>query len=171
MSNAMLEAMAKMSGQGQTEETVREEIKLVLKPSLTLFGVGYFTEKPSPKGSGTIPACLYGILEGGGMVRLQGDDAVLWRDGLREAMVEQGFKDAVLEYEGKIVEPRLKGASWTFEIEERYVGRDVRHKIWDEGEAFEIHGGMLAGPTTIKVREHKPPRKATYTEIKLGYDE
>ena len=169
MSTEMLRAMAELAG--TTVPTQAVEVKpLVLTDVLTLHALGFYTEKPSPDGNGIMPTCLYGILDGGGMVRLQGQDAILWYEGLKEALAEARFAVPVLEYEGKILEPKLKGATWAFEVEKAYVGKEVKHKTWSTGDAYEIHGGMLAGPTKITIREHKPPKRATYRVIELGYE-
>lgn len=168
---SMLNALKEMQAQSQNTTPV-EARTLVLGETLSLQSVGYYAEKPSPKGNGIIPATFYGKLLDGGMVRLQNEAATLWYEGLKEAMVELGFKDGVLKYEGEITDARFKGATWIFDVEPGYVGKEAKYKSWgDDSEAFEVHGGMLAGPVTIRIREHKPPKRATYTDIKLGYDE
>lgn len=168
---SMLNALKEMQAQSQSTTPV-EARSLILGETLTLQSVGFYAEKPSPRGNGIIPATFYGKLIEGGMVRLQNEAAYAWYNGLKEAMVELGFKDGVLKYEGEITDTLLKGATWSFEVEPGYVGKEAKYKSWgDDSEAFEIHGGMLAGPVTIRLRTHQPPKRATYQDIKLGYDE
>jgi hypothetical protein len=169
MSSDLLSTLANLSqSQSSFEATVEA---LVLGTTLTVTSLGYYSETPSEKGSGIVPAKLYGKMPDGRLVRLQNEDADLWAEGLKEAMVELGFKDGVLWREGELVESRFKGASWIFEIEPEYVGKTVKHHIWDDGDAYELHGGMLAGPVTVRIRTHKPPKRAVYEEIHLGRDD
>jgi hypothetical protein len=163
-----LAALASLSKEAQASQVAPGYI---LGEHLVVSNLGYWSEMPSKKGSGIVPSKFYGTIEGAGMARLQNEDADLWYAGLKEAMVELGYKDAVLWLEGEMVETRLKGAIWSFEVEAAFVGKEVEHVTWDDGDAFKLHGGMLAGPVNIRVREHKPPRKATHKVIKLGVDE
>lgn len=170
--NALLEALAQMKGETSPETTTVPAAveQLILGETLTVSSLGYYPEAPSKKGNGLVPAKLYGILPNGELVRLQNEDADVWAEGLKEAMEAEGFKDGVLWRDGAMVESRFKGATWTFEIEPDYVGKAVKHKVWDDGEAYELHGGMLAGPVTIRIRTHKPPKRAEYVEIRLGHE-
>ena len=172
--NAMLQAMAQLSKDNAGTQEV-EVPTLVLGEWLTVHSVGFFHERPAEDGDGVSPDKFYGILgepgKDGVMVRIQNEEAIAWHEGLKEAMMEAGYKEGVLKVDNEIIEPKLKGATWSFQIEPGYIGKSVKYKTWKGGAAFDMHGGMLAGPTIIKVREHRPPKKATYREIRLGLDE
>ena len=164
MSKSMIQAMAAMAQVSENNTTP----SIILGDTLVVRGLAFLEEKESKKGKGIVPACLYGIMEGGGLVRLQGETATLWYEGLKEAAIEAGLRDAVVEYEKRVVESRLLGATWAFDIEPAEVGKEIKLTVWDEGDAFDLHGGLLAGPVTITIRTHKPPKRAVYEQIRLG---
>ena len=174
-------ALQKQGGVAKEEAEAEAEAvaTLILGEQLTVTGLSYYEEKPSLKGNGTVmPARLTGYVpELNINVRLQNEDADLWYEGLKEAAKAKGFKDGVLKHEDDITDHRLKGAKWIFEVEPAFVGKTPKLKEWKNEKtgnveyAYNIHGGMLAGPVTLVVREHKPPRKAVWVEYRLGEDE
>ena len=158
-----LAALASLS-----KEAIASESKsgYVLGETLVVTNLGYWSEAPSKKGGKPSPSKFYGTLEGYGLIRLQGDDADLWLEGLTEATKELGLP-GVEWLEGEMTSSVYKGARWEFDVEPAYVGKVAELKEWDDGEAYHLHGGMLAGPLTIHIRRHKPPRKAWYESIRL----
>ena len=171
MSKSMIQAMAAMAQVDSNESNESNEnavTSFVLGEKLVVKKLSFFEEKESKRGNGIVPARLYGFIDGCGMVRLQGETAILWYEGLKEAAIEKGLRDVVVEYEKKVVESRLLGATWIFDVEPEMVGKEIQLTVWDEGDSFNLHGGLLAGPVTISIRNHKPPKRAVYEEIRLG---
>lgn len=177
------EMLAKLAleKQGKKAEDAAETVvaTLILGETITVTGLSYYEEKPSPKGDGKmIPARLSGYIQDLDInVRLQNEDADLWYEGLTEAAKAKGFKGGVLKHEDDILDHRLKGAKWIFDVEPAFVGKAPKLKEWKNEKtgnmeyAYDLHGGMLAGPVTLVIREHKPPRKAVWVKYPLGDDE
>jgi hypothetical protein len=111
--------------QGEKAQEVTETVAtLILGETITVTGLSYYEEKPSPKGDGKmIPARLSGYIQDLDInVRLQNEDADLWYEGLTEAAKAKGFKGGVLKHEDDILDHRLKGAKWIFDVEPAFVG-------------------------------------------------